>query len=95
MPAADRPDCDYSVLVSRSDERPSARFWPIGLRERLPVIGVPVRPPRGAARLDLQDALQRVFDAAGYEYYIYESNPNPPLAPVDAEWAAQFVPARS
>lgn len=95
MPAADRPDCDYSVLVSRYDERPSAQFWPIALRERLPVIGIPVRPPHHAASLDLQDAFQRVFDAAGYEYYIYESNPNPPLAPADAEWAAQFVPKRS
>jgi len=47
MPAPDRPDCDYSVIVSRAERRPEADFWPIRLRERLPVIPVPLRSPEG------------------------------------------------
>src|SRR5205807_1111324 len=33
MPADDRPECVYSVLVSRAGERPRAGFWPIALRD--------------------------------------------------------------
>src|SRR4051794_21813790 len=36
MPLADRPDCEYSVLVSRVEDRPRAGFWPARLRDRLP-----------------------------------------------------------
>jgi hypothetical protein len=92
LPLAHRPPCDYSVLVSRVEQRPVADFWPIGIREPLPVIPIPLRPPDGDARVDLQEVLHRVYDAAGYEYFIYAGAPNPPLGPEDAAWARQFVP---
>jgi Protein of unknown function (DUF4058) len=38
MPVESRPKCDYSVLVSRAEARPWAGFWPIRLRQRLPII---------------------------------------------------------
>ena len=48
MPLEERPENSlaYSVLVSRVDHRPKAGFWPIGLRDRLPIIPVPLRTPR-------------------------------------------------
>ena len=92
MPSADRPDCSYSVLVSRVEPRPLAEFWPIGLRDRLPVIPVPVRPPDPDARLDLQEILHRIYDVAGYELYIYDGHPDPPLDPDEAAWTQTFVP---
>lgn len=95
MPADDRTDCDYAVLVSRSEERPHAGFWPIGLRDRLPVIPVPLRAGDPAARLDLQEVLDHIHDTGGYAYYIYDGAPDPPLRSDDAVWARQFVPARS
>ena len=33
LPADGRPDCSYSVLVSRAQARPIAEFWPIALIE--------------------------------------------------------------
>jgi hypothetical protein len=57
------------------------------LRERLPVIPIPLRAPDSDARLDLQEALHRLYDAAGYEDYIYSGAPQPPLHPDDAAWA--------
>jgi hypothetical protein len=93
MPMTGRPDCDYAVLVSRPDDRPNAGFWPIRLRDPLPVIPIPLRPEDGDARLELQELIHRVYDASGYEYYIYRESPDPPLTPVDAAWASQFVPA--
>src|SRR5262249_44751267 len=38
MPLENRPDCDYSILVSHVDQRPWAGFWPVRLRELLPKI---------------------------------------------------------
>ena len=92
LPADDRPACAYSVLVSRAERRLDAEFWPISLRQRLPVIPIPVRSPDADARLDLQAVLDRVYDDAGYADYIYEGSPHPKLVDEDAEWARQFVP---
>ncbi|MHB1558691.1 MAG: DUF4058 family protein [Isosphaeraceae bacterium] len=87
----ERPACTYSVAVSRSDDGPRAGFWPIGLRDPLPVIPIPLRPPHPDARLDLQALLHQIYDAAGYAYYLYEGAPSPALAPEDAEWARGLI----
>jgi hypothetical protein len=92
LPMADRPDCDYSVLVSRVEDRPYAGFWPVRLRSRLPEIPVPLRPQVADARLDLQAIVHRLYDAAGYEDYIYSGVPDPPLAPDDLAWARSLLP---
>jgi hypothetical protein len=91
MPADDRPDGDYSVLVSRAGKRPAAAFWPIRLRDRLPTIPIPLRPSDGEGRVDLQEVLHRAFDGPGYENFIYDGVPEPPLTADDAEWAARFL----
>ena len=53
LPPEERPDCTYSVLVSRAEERPDADFWPFRLRDPLPVIPVPLRFEDADASLDL------------------------------------------
>jgi hypothetical protein len=92
MPLEQWPDCAYGVLVSRAEDRRRAKLWPVQLRKRLPVVPVPLRAPDPDARLDLQAMLHRLYDAANYGKYIYESEPEPALAPEDAAWARQFVP---
>lgn len=94
MPLQDLPDCDYCVLVSRVEDRPRVGIWPLRLRDRLPLIPIPLRAPDPDARIDLQEILHRLYDAAGYEDYIYTSAPRPPLHPDDAAWAQQFLPSR-
>jgi hypothetical protein len=91
MPARGRPKCVYSILVSRVERRPDADFWPVLLRQRLPEIPVPVRSPDADARVDLQAALDRIYDDAGYADYIYDGTPRPRLSGKDAIWAHQFV----
>ncbi len=91
MPHEGRPECDYSVLVSRAEKRRAADFWPIRLRERLPILPVPLRHPDSAARVDLQEALDRAYDGPGYEHFIYNGEPEPALALADAAWARQFA----
>lgn len=88
------PPCDYYVLVSRYEDRPKVGFWPISLRERLPVVQVPLAEPDPDAPLDLQSVFDRTYDAAGFGTYIYSETPEPPLTPDDAAWAATFLPNR-
>ena len=91
MPFDEPPTGDYCVLVSRVEDRPRAEFWPVGLRDRLPEIPIPLQDPHPDARLDLQDVLHRVYDAAYYRDYIYDGTPWPPLAGQDAAWARQLA----
>ena len=92
LPPAERPECTYSVMVSRPEDRPRAGFWPIRLRDPLPMIPIPLRPPDPDACIDLQAIVHRLYDAARYERYIYQGSPVPPLDSDDAAWAQQFLP---
>jgi hypothetical protein len=91
LPLDDLPDCDYCVAVSRAEERPRVGVWPLRLRDRLPVIPVPLSAPDPDARLDLQELLHRVYDGAGYANYIYTGTPHPRLHPDDETWARQVL----
>jgi len=91
MPHAERPECDYSILVSRAEKRPEADFWPVRLRERLPEIPIPLRAPDPDGRVDLQTALHRAYDGPGYEHFIYGGNPEPPLSNEDQTWATMLL----
>ncbi len=95
MPQEGRPDCDYSVMVSRAEKRRAADLWPIRLRDRLPMIPIPLRAPDSSAAVDLQEVLHRAYDGPGYEHFIYGGSPEPGLSPEDAAWARQFLPARA
>jgi hypothetical protein len=88
-------ECDYCIVVSRAEERPDVGVWPLRLRDRLPIVPVPLRSPDGDARLDLQALLHRVYDAAGYRHYLYQFQPKPPLSPADAKWASEVIVAAS
>lgn len=91
LPLDDLPACDYYALVGRSNEYPRVAVWPLRLRDSLPTIPIPLRPPDGDATLDLQAVLQSVYDAAGYRYYIYEGEPKPPLSETDLVWATELA----
>jgi hypothetical protein len=86
------PACDYYVVVARAQEWGRLGMWPISLRERLPVIPIPLLPPDSDVLLDLQAVLDRTYDAADYGKYIYGETPDPPLSPEDEAWARQFIP---
>ena len=67
MPLENGRTCDYSVLVSRAEERPRAGFWPIRLRQRLPIVPVPLQSKDpagtalGSAQLDASAAIPGSF----------------------------------
>jgi len=93
MPIEEATDCDYSIIVSRVEDRPRVNYWPLRLRQPLPPIPIPLRPPHRNVELDLQAVLHGVFDRAGYQDYIYQESPDPPLSSEDATWAAALISA--
>lgn len=92
LPLINLPACDYYVLVSRAEQRPEAGVWPVRLADRLPVIPVPLRAGEADATLDLQELLHQVYDAAGYDLYIYGGSPEPALTAEQTAWARGFLP---
>jgi hypothetical protein len=52
---------------------------------------VPLRPGDPDAHLDLRAVLDRVYDEAGYRYFVYDRQPDPPLTGDDAAWAERLV----
>lgn len=91
LPISGLPTCDYCVMVCRPSMRPNVEAWPIQLRDELPIIPIPLNQDFPDAKLDLQVLLNRVYDAAGYEDYVYESQPEPMLSETDAAWVSSFV----
>lgn len=85
------PPSPYYALVSRGQDRPGFGFWPIGMRESLPPLPIPLTPPDPEVSLDFQTVLHRVYDEANYAKYIYEDEPQPRLAAEDAVWARTLL----
>jgi hypothetical protein len=95
IPWLNMPECEYCVVVSRFETRPRAGIWPLHLRDRLPVIPIPLRHGDADAHVNLQQVLHQIYDAVGYAYRIYSGPPESALAAADAAWAAQVLaPAR-
>ena len=45
LPLEDLPACDYYAMVARPEDHPQAAVWPVRLRDQLPTIPIPLRPP--------------------------------------------------
>jgi hypothetical protein len=51
-----------------------------------------LKPADADGQIDLQEVLHQAYNGPGYEKFIYDGAPEPPLRAEDAEWAAQFIP---
>ena len=79
---------DYYALLKRGNTNSRYEVWHFNLRERMPTIAVPLRPPFDDAPLDLQEVLDDMYHRAHYAEHIdYSVMPPPPaLRPADAKW---------
>lgn len=83
---------DYAVVLSRADARLNAEVWPIALADPLPVVPVPLLPPDPDAPLDLQAAMDAIYERAGYDLDVdYSTAPWPPLRPEQSAWAERVL----
>jgi hypothetical protein len=82
------PSVPYFVFLSRVPERPRVEVWPIRLDQPLPEILIPLLPGDSDVQLDLQSALNTVYELFGYDVAAnHQGDPPAPLAPEWSEWA--------
>lgn len=68
------------------------RFWPISVRQALPIIRIPLRGKEPEAPLNLGAAFRADYDRAKYEKSVdYRKPPQPPLEGDDAKWARELL----
>lgn len=92
MPLSQALEGDYYILVSRGWERPKALLFPFSVRNPIPAISIPLRQGEEEPTLDLNAVLHELYDRARFDLRIdYRQPPDPPLAPEDAEWAAELL----
>jgi hypothetical protein len=91
--ATPHPTTPYAVYLGRGRNRPFVGIWPIGQRDPLPVVPVPLLPPDPDVPLDLALALRSIYDRASYDLRIdYRAEPPPPaLPPEDLAWLREQV----
>ena len=78
----------YQVCVWRASQPDSLAVYRAPLRERLPVISIPLRPADRDVLLDLQAVLNQCYRNGAYDDIDYRGEPDPPLLLAsDASWA--------
>lgn len=87
---------DYIVCLHRA--RSGARFevWPFTVRERMPVIAVPLLEDDPDVPLDLQTVFDQAFETGGFRVGggLYERDLIPRLSSEDAAWADNILRSR-
>src|SRR4030095_15571826 len=81
------PDVPYVITVIRAHTS-FMDIWPLGLRDPLPIVPVPLHPLDAEVCLDLPLALTSIYDEAAYDLSIdYSQSPPPPMfAAADTQW---------
>ena len=77
----------YQVCVWRGSRRHLVEVYGVPLRERLPVISIPLRPADPDVPLDLQTIVEQCYRNGGYDDIDYTAEPDPSLKAADAKWA--------
>jgi hypothetical protein len=96
-PSVTRPSLvssDYRILVYRSGSV-RGKYWPVSVRQALPIIGIPLRGKDPDVPLDLNAVLRSAYETAAYGDSIdYRRDPVPPLSREDTAWAAKLLRER-
>jgi Protein of unknown function (DUF4058) len=81
----------YGVCVFRAARPVEYEVYPIGLRDRLPVIRVPLRPADADVVVELQPLIDQCHERGRYHLLNYRLDLDPPLAPEEALWTDQVL----
>lgn len=86
------PVAPYFVFLSRTERRPMSQVWPIQLTMNLPTIPVPLHPADDDVTLNLQLALDTIYDTLNYDLTVDYTRPSePPLAGEAGTWANDLL----
>jgi Uma2 family endonuclease len=84
----------YYVAIYRGDKNQQCELYAIGLREPLPVVGVPLRANDPDVPLDLQQLIEHVYRTGRFPID-YDDPCDPPLEGPTAEWAKELLAKRA
>lgn len=84
---------DYLACVSPGWQRNRRELYPLPLRQRLPVLPIPLRPHESPVLLDLQALLDQAYTTGRYDHLDYRQSLDPPLSAEDAAWAEALLRA--
>ncbi len=79
----------YGVCVFRASRPGEHEVYPIRLRDKLPNVGIPLRPTDADVVCELQPLIDQCHERGRYHLLDYRLPLDPPLAPEDATWAGQ------
>ena len=81
----------YGVCVFRDTQPKEREAYPIRLRDRLPVISIPLRPTDADIPLELQPLIDQCHERGRYHRLRYRVELDPSLAPADAAWVEEIL----
>jgi hypothetical protein len=83
---------DYLISLSSARDRSDYVLWLLSIRQKLPIIEVPLLNQDEPVYLDLQAAFDRSYDADRYDRSVrYSEPPYFPLTPDDAAWVDRLL----
>ncbi len=87
------PGEHYLICASRGVVPGRREVYPCPLRERLPVIRIPLRVTDPDVPLDIQALVDRCYTTGRYWKFAYRHPITPPLNPEDAAWVEERLAA--
>lgn len=82
----------YLICASRAVRPGRREIYPCPLRERLPVIRIPLRATDADVPLDIQKLINHCYTSGRYWKLDYKNQPlDPPLSADDAAWVADLL----
>ncbi len=82
----------FLVCVFRGIRPRHREVYPIYLNQPLPTVDIPLRPSDADVPLNLQEVLNRCYEAGRYDTLIdYSYDPEPPLDPESAKWLNRLL----
>src|SRR5437588_8414823 len=85
-------DVPYFVFLSRADDRKRVVVWPIALAQPLPEVSIPLLPGDPDVQLNLQQALNTIYDIFGYnELLDYTQPPSGVLSDAERVWVEECL----
>lgn len=86
-------DSAYRILISRSQQRPTADLYKIALQQPLPSFPIPLKPEDSEPLVPLQEVFSHLYDRARYATRIdyRQPMPPPPLLEADQQWVNDLL----
>jgi len=85
-------EAHYFVMLSRGDQY-KTEVWAMTVRDRLPVVPIPLKSPDPDVQLDIGAAFNEIYDRSRYELSVrYDAEPAPPaFSAEDMQWLRELL----